>query len=257
MALFTDGAPSSIDELTAHDSQLLTVASVEGIDVTQKLTIAWDELGMELETMLNAFGTAGRSVWESTAGLGSVVVTPPLKLWHAYRALQLVYEDAYNSQLNDRYAGKRDRYGERAMWARERLREIGIGIAAIPVRRAEKPTVVSCSGDATANLASGTYYVTVTWVNRNGEEGAAAEQVEIGVEGGTFEVIANGPPLNAVGWNVYAGTDPNVLRLQNNDTLEVGARWTQPSVLSTTERIAGGGQGASFLKPAWRILQRG
>ena len=40
MALFTDGAPSTIDELTAHDSQLLTVASVEGIDVTQKLTLA-------------------------------------------------------------------------------------------------------------------------------------------------------------------------------------------------------------------------
>src|SRR5689334_6901778 len=136
MALFMDGTPSSIDELTAHDSQLLTVASVEGIDVTQKLTLAWDELAMELDAMLNSSGRAERAVWKPAAGLSSVVVTPPLKLWHTYRALQLVYEDAYNSQLNDRYAGKRDRYGERAMWARERLREIGIGFAALPVRRA-------------------------------------------------------------------------------------------------------------------------
>ena len=131
-------------------------------------------------------------------------------------------------------------------WARERLREIGIGFAAIPVPRAEKPTVVSYSGDPTANLASGTYYVTVAWVNRNGEEGAAAEQVAIDVESGTFEVLANAAPTNAVGWNVYAGTDPNVKRLQNNGTLEVGARWTQP-LLSTTERTVGGGQGATFV----------
>jgi hypothetical protein len=257
MALFTDGAPSNIDELTAHDSQLLTVANVEGIDVTQKLTLAWSELEMELHTMLNAFGTADRMVWQSTAGLGSVVVTAPLKLWHTYRALQLVYEDAYNSQMNDRYAGKRDRYGERAMWARERLMEIGIGIAAIPVPRAEKPTVISYSGDPGSNLADGTYYVTVTWLNRNGEEGAAAEQTEIAVAGSTFEVIASTQPPNAVGWNVYAGTDPNAMRLQNNGTLEIGERWTQGAAISTARRMPGVGQPASFLKPAPRILQRG
>ena len=41
-----------------------------------------------------------------------VVVTPPLKLWHTFRTLEMVYGDAYNSQLNDRYAGKRDEFHE-------------------------------------------------------------------------------------------------------------------------------------------------
>ena len=36
MALFTDGPISCIEDLTAQDSQLLNVASVEGIDMTQK-----------------------------------------------------------------------------------------------------------------------------------------------------------------------------------------------------------------------------
>ena len=47
------------------------------------------------------------------AGCENVVVTPALKLWHTYRALEMVYGDAYNSQLNDRYAGKRDQFHER------------------------------------------------------------------------------------------------------------------------------------------------
>ena len=38
-----------------------------------------------------------------------VVVTPPLKLWHIFRTLEMVYRDAYNSQLNDRYAGQAGR----------------------------------------------------------------------------------------------------------------------------------------------------
>ena len=37
--------------------------------------------------------------------LSHVVVTPPVRLWHTYRTLENVYREAYNSQLNDRYAG--------------------------------------------------------------------------------------------------------------------------------------------------------
>jgi len=56
MALYTDGPISSIEELTARDSQLLSVAGTEEIDLTQKIALAQDELGLELGGMLTATG---------------------------------------------------------------------------------------------------------------------------------------------------------------------------------------------------------
>ena len=114
MALFTDGAISSIEDLTGHDTQLLNVANVEGIDVTRKLALAQEELGVEVAGLL------GRRCYRATGAppaIEQVVVTPPLKLWHVFRTLEMVYRDAYHSQLNDRYAGKRDEYREMAKWA--------------------------------------------------------------------------------------------------------------------------------------------
>jgi hypothetical protein len=91
MALFTDGPVSTIEDLRAYDSQIGDIASMEGIDVQQKLALAQEDLSIELERLLD-----GRH------GLEKVVQTPPLKLWHAYRSLELVYRDAYFTHLNDR-----------------------------------------------------------------------------------------------------------------------------------------------------------
>ena len=56
MPLFTDGPISSIEDLTAQDSQLLNVASVEGIDTQRKIEIAQEEIAMELLSALKRFG---------------------------------------------------------------------------------------------------------------------------------------------------------------------------------------------------------
>lgn len=257
MALFTDAPPSSIDDLAAQDTQLLNVLRVEEIDVTQKLALAWDELGLELYTMLNQFGTENRLFLQPPRpNLATVVVTPSLKLWHTYRSLEMVYEDAYNSQLNDRYAGKRDFFHERAEWASRKLAGIGIGIAAMPVAKAAIPfvTAVPVAGDS---LPDGTYYVTSTWVNQNGEEGAAADAMDVSTAGGTF-VVQQGPaPQNATGWNVYAGTDPNGLTLQNAAVLALGQAWVQPVPLAGGGRGPGTGQAPSYLKVVPPVIQRG
>src|SRR5438270_739661 len=132
MALFTDGPASTIEELAAQDSQVLNAASSEGIDLTVKLELTHEMIGMELAEQLRR---------ASGFGLTHVVVTPPLRLWHTYRTLENVYRDAYNSQLNDRYAGKRDQFRELGRWAYERLLQAGIGIALQPAPRAAKPNV--------------------------------------------------------------------------------------------------------------------
>ena len=102
MALFTDGPVSSIEDLTAQDSQLLDVASIEGIDVARKLTLAQDDVGVELTVLLGKLSFVDQPFWMApTPTLRSVVVTPALKRWHTYAALEQVYRDAYNTQLND------------------------------------------------------------------------------------------------------------------------------------------------------------
>src|SRR5262245_38505875 len=118
MALFSDGPISSIEDLHGHDTQLLEIASIEGIDVTRKLALAQDEIALDVAGMLSGTSSPARIV--------NVVVTSALKLWHTYHALELVYQDAFHSQLNDRYAARRDEYHEMARWARERVVQGGL-----------------------------------------------------------------------------------------------------------------------------------
>jgi len=254
MALFTDGPVSLIDDLTAQDSQLLDVASTEGIDVSRKLALAQDDLGVELLVLLNKLRFADQTFWLTTApNLDSVVVTPALKFWHTYLSLEMVYRDAYNSQLNDRYAGKRDQFHEMAEWAREKLIQIGIGIATRPVPIASSPVVTAIPG----GLADGTYYVTMAWVNACGEEGASAVPAMITIAAGTLQVQAGPPPENATAWNAYVGNDPAAMILQNPAPLGPGDLWQQPAELVTAGRAPGTGQDPTYLKPIPRMIQRG
>jgi len=71
MALFTDGPPSNIEFLTGLDSQLLSVASTEGIDVWRKLELAYEEIGLDLDAWLKRADFAERPMW--------AVVKPRLK----------------------------------------------------------------------------------------------------------------------------------------------------------------------------------
>jgi hypothetical protein len=254
MALFTDGPISSIEDLTAQDSQLPTVASVEGIDVTQKIAIAQDQLAMQLLTALNRFGYFDQLFsLAPQPKLDNVVVTPPLKLWHTARSLELVYSDAYNSQLNDRYAGKRDQFQALAKWAYEKLIELGAGIAAEPIQRAAMPTVTAFPGA----LADGLYYVTMAWVDGKGEQGAAATETAISTTSSTFLVEpVNSPPV-AAGWNVYAGAAPETMFQQNSSLVSLGQTWEQPAPLVLVGALPGKGQKPTYLQPLPRVIQRG
>src|SRR5271157_683652 len=259
MALFTDGPASSMEDLTAQDSQLLDVTSVEGIDVTQKLALAQDELTLELNALLTRLSYVDQLFWLAPQpNIGSVVVTPALKLWHAFRSLELVYTDAYNNQLNDRYAGKRDQFHSRAQWAYQTLVAAGIGIASVPVPQAATPAVTAAAAAAPgAPLPDGTYYATVAWVNAAGEEGVSALPATIGTTGSSLLVQPAGdPPKTAAGWNVYVGADPDSMALQNGSLIAIGQTWLQPAPLAAG-RPPGLGQRPTYLKPVPRMIQRG
>jgi hypothetical protein len=260
MALFTDGAVTGIEDLRGHDSQILNVATVEGIDVTRKLALAHEELCIEVSALLYQLKTP-MAIYEVAGLLGGlntppaiqqVAMTPPLKLWHIFRTLEMVYGDAYNSQLNDRYAGKRDEYHAMAQWAYDQTIRGGLGIAADPVEQAATPDLRPSAG----GLADGVYYVAIAWTNAAGEEGGSSAPAMIEASGSSFAVQATAPP-KVKGWNVYSGTSRATMTLQNLSTLAPGQTWVQPDTLSTTGRQAGSGQAPSYRLPVPRTIQRG
>ncbi len=254
MALFTDGPLSSIDDLTAQDSQVLEVASGEGIDLTRKSALAQEDLGVELTVLLNKLTFPDPPIWNSAGpSLGNVVVTPALKLWHRYLTLEMVYRDAYNSQLNDRYAGKRDQFHLMAQWASEKLIQTGVGITARPLPRALMPQVTAVPGA----LADGTYFVTMAWTNQCGEEGGSAVPALAVTSASTFQVQPGDPPENATGWNVYAGAELEAMVVQNTIPIGVGETWQQPPVLTRVGRSPGSGQEPNYFKAIPRLIQRG
>jgi hypothetical protein len=261
MALFEDGLVSAIDDLAAQDAQLLDVASAEGIDVTRKLGLAQEELGLELRALLARMAGPSDLLLMTLAGqadLSRVAVTPPLKLWHTYRSLEMVYGDAYNSQLNDRYAGKRDQFHARAAWAYEKLVGAGLGIVFAPLPQATAPQVTTAAGTP---LADAIYYATMAWVNAGGEEGASAAPVSIMTTGSTLVVQPSPPggvpPANAVAWNVYVGSAPDGMYLQNAVAIGIAQAWRQPAALATVGRKPGCGQRPNYIKPVPRLIQRG
>jgi len=255
MALFIDGDVSSIDDLTAQDSQLLDLASAEGIDVSRKMGLAENELRIELEALLGRMlpSDGFASMGASGVSVNQVVVTPILKLWHTLKSLELVYADAYQSQLNDRYAGKRDAFRERIKDAYERLLRAGLGMSWNPVPRAATPTLTPAPG----SLLDGRYYATMCWVNGTGDEGASAVPANIDLTASGLMVVPGPAPAIAAGWNVYVGTTPEKMLRQNGPLSSPGQTWVQLGALVTDGPGPSGGQAPSYTQYVPRLIQRG
>ena len=243
MALFTDGPASTIQDLAAQDSQLLNVASAEGIDVTVKLGLAHETIGLEVEELLRR---------GSGFGLSHVVVTPALRLWHTYRTLEFIYRDAYHGQLNDRYGGKRDQFQELSKWAYNRLLLAGVGVTLTPIPRARALDARPAGGA----LPAGIYYVSMAWVNAAGEEGSCCEPVSIEVTGGGIEAGPAAAPAGGVGWNLYAGTAAETMTRQNGAPIAPGTSWVTATLVESGIR-PGDGQIPNLTHAVPRVLQRG
>ncbi len=263
MALFTDGDINTLQDLQRYESSLLDVASVEQIDLIAKMSIAGDEIGAELLTYLikqtprdlsNLVFSYQTVSARRVLGVSDVVVTDPVKRWHALKSIAQAYEDAYNNQLNDRYQGKWQQYQQRALTAAGQAYQIGIGLVWSPVPKADSPILLSITGSQFGN----TFYVQMTWLNQAGQEGAPSNVVALTTVDGTQLIVSPGTaPPNATGWNVYAGLTPDGSTLQNSSPLAPGSDWALPNT-----GIVEGSQPAMGQSPDWyvvqdRLMQRG
>ena len=97
-----------------------------------------------------------------------------------------------------------------AKWAYDRVIQTGWEWHRIPVRQAATP-VPRRRPEAwrPAPITS-----PIAWINAAGEEGASSAPAVIQVAGSSFSVQTTAP-ANVKGWNVYCGTSPATMTIQN------------------------------------------
>lgn len=256
MALFIDGPSSSIQNLTDQDSGLLEVCRTEQINATTKLSLAHDEMSADLDSLF----AGQRSIYGPVYGQprlnkSHVAVTPPLVLWHTFQTLSLIYRDAYFNQLNDRYQAKWEQFQKLSNNAYKKFREIGAGLVLNPLPRPESPLLSTVPATETG----GTFYFAITYLNSTGEESASSFAESFAVpDGAAVDIQLVPPPVNVSGWNVYVGTAPDSLYLQNEDALTPDSdSLFYPSTLVTAGDTPGAGQKPNYFRSLPRLIQRG
>lgn len=253
MALYSDGNISTLSDLRDQETGILDAAHAEGVDLTTKLRLAQEEIGVEVVAFLLEHGR-GVSAEESLRRLSNVVVTPALKQWHTFHTLALAYRDLYYNQYNDRYAAKWKEYNRLARAAATLLFDTGVGISWDALERAGAPEL----GWTAGAMASGTYYIRVSWVSATGTEGAASEAGALMTpEGSRLVVTPPAPPAKATGWNVYAGTTAAEAALQNEAPLAPGSPWVMPETGLVAGRRPPEGQSPDAYVTINRTFRRG
>ncbi len=140
MALFTDPAVVTLDDLLEFEASLAGVASSYGIDVDNKISLATSAISDKLMLWLLNSGAADPQ-WlnRRMLGLSTVVVTPSLQRWICFESLSRVFAEAYNVQLNTRFQGKLDGV---SAGIKERLRPL------LSVGRSDRLQPAAETGDA-------------------------------------------------------------------------------------------------------------
>src|SRR5947208_14756395 len=158
--LFTDSPAIAIEDLADDETVILDTASTERINLTVKIGLATNEVGLQLQSRFPQLGLVNNAV--GTPGLiglvnfklNNVVVTAGLRLWLIFHTLEIVYRDAYHNQLNDRYKAKWDEYRDLSTFASGLLFQIGIGTAVDPIPQPNHPLLSLVPG----SLAPAEYF---------------------------------------------------------------------------------------------------
>jgi hypothetical protein len=252
MALLTDGSPNDTESLRLYETGILDVAVVEVIDLAAKLGLATEEIAEDvLDILLDHTRTVDpQSNIRRTIGVSDVVVTPQLKRWHALHTLEIVYRDAFNNQLNDRYKPKWVEYQELSRNAREHTTRFGIGLVLNPIPKAPTPQIGFAPGLIPATL----YYVRVSWVSATGQEGAPSDITTFETPEGSLLTVRT---VNAMAFNVYIGLTADTLALQNAAPIPAGSTFTLPGFGLVAGRAPGNGQAPDTYVIGGRMLRRG
>jgi hypothetical protein len=254
--LLTDGNPNDTEDLRVYESAILAVANTEGIDLAAKLDLATEEISEDILGILLDHTRASdpQSTIRRTMGVSDVVVSPQMKRWHAAHTLEVVYRDAFNNQLNDRYQAKFNEYHELSRNARERTLGFGIGLALSPLPQAQIPAF----GFVAGSIPATTYFVQVSWVSAAGQMGAPSAATTYDAPANSVAVVtAVNPPSAAMGFNVYMGLTADAITLQNSLPIAAGSSFTLSDSGLVVGAAPGSGQAADIYIVGGPMLRRG
>ena len=250
MALFTDGLICDQEVLREYESSILDVARVEEVELTPKLRVAQREIAFEIAAFLQRNGS---QYLAPDLELTNVVVSAPLRHWHAVHSLSVIYRDAYFHHLNDRFREKWAQYALLSREARHRFFTSGVGIAAEPLAKPSAPAWDLVGG---GSMPARRYLVAVALVS--GERvSAASDPFEVEADAGTLVRLHLAAQGGNIRWQVYAGVDEQLVR-QTASPLPGGSLWTEPAGgIATTGDEPPHGQIADIVVRLMNRLDRG
>jgi len=251
----TDGSPNTTEDLRVYESAILDVAHLEMIDLEGKLGLATEEIAEDvLDFLLDHTGADPQAAVRRSRGVSDVVVTRQMKRWHAVHTLEILYRDAFNNQLNDRYQPKFREYRELSRNAREHAFHFGVGLALTLIPQAPLPVMSAVAG----LIPQATYYARVSWVGASGQEGSPSEVTTYDAPAGSLPAVQMpDAPAVAKAFNVYLGLTPDGLALQNLTPVAVGQSFTLPETGLAAGRAPGDGQSADVYISGFWIMRRG
>ena len=259
MALFTDTAVLTLDDLVPLEASVPQVAASHGINVDNKISVATGVVGDKLLAWLHNAGSSDPQwLLRRKLGLTTVVMTPSLLRWVAFEALARVFAEAYNVQLNTRFQGKWTEYLQDAKKASDLFMLDGLGIVTSPLPKPAMPLISVQSGSIPAQAI----LVQTAWTDVNENEGAlsAANQSVLPDSSSIVVAMAEGAlsaPSIAVGWNVYAGAQADSLTRQNATALAIGSTWNLPTTGLEIGAQPINGQTPTFYVSLTKQIKRG
>jgi hypothetical protein len=254
--LLSDGSPNDDQALQVYEAAILTVSNTEMIPLKPKLWLALEEISEDVLDVLLAHSSPSdpNATTRRTVGVSDIVVTPQLKRWHAAHTLEVFYRDAFNNQLNSRYQAKFDEYHQLSQDSRAKTYQYGIGLALTPIPKAQTPVFSYVAGLIPETI----YYVQVSWVSANGQEGEPSEQTTYDSPAESVPVVtAVNRPTVATGFNVYMGLSAETATLQNAIPIAAGGSFTLPSTGLVTGKCPGTGQTPDVFVIGATLLRRG
>jgi hypothetical protein len=259
MALFTDSAIVTIDDLLTFEVSLVQVTSSHGINVEGKIGLAMSAISDRLMLWLLNCGSSDLQ-WMNRRSLGltTIVVTPVLTRWICLESLVRIYAEAYNAQLNTRYRGKLEEYQTEAERTANLYFQTGVGIVSNPLPRPAMPLISVQAG----NVPAQSIFISTAWADSAGRESALSPQNAILLNDNSSIAIAMaegalGAPKAAVSWNVYGGTETTTLSKQNAGPLEIGSTWELPVSGLLIGSPFNGGQAPEYQIMLSRQIRRG
>ncbi|MBK7927505.1 MAG: hypothetical protein IPJ98_08430 [Bryobacterales bacterium] len=137
----------------------------------------------------------------------------------------------------------------------EALIDTGIVCTLDPVPRA---TIAATELVPGMMAAAGAYFVSIQWVNGNGQRGALSEtQMSHAGIGMGIQITAGEIPAGTASYDVFAGTEPERLYKQNGQPVSANEAFVVSSMVITTDESSAWSEPVDFVLRRKRRLLRG